>query len=155
MIKAVADTATGRLLGAQIVGPQGVDKRIDVLATAITFGATAADLFHLDLAYAPPYATTKDPVLYTGMALDNAITGRAPLITPAELVERQARGERLQTRGYRATPGRTSCSGRDSRRWPICPAGTRITSPTCGRWPGDAMRITPVQRRAAAGCWAP
>ena len=96
VIKAVADTATGRLLGAQIVGPQGVDKRIDVLATAITFGATAADLFHLDLAYAPPYATTKDPVLYTGMALDNAITGRAPLITPAEVVERQARGERLQ-----------------------------------------------------------
>jgi len=96
VIKAVADTASGRLLGAQIVGPQGVDKRIDVFATAISFGATVADLFHLDLAYAPPYATTKDPVLYTGMALDNAVTGRAPLITAAEIIERQARGEQLQ-----------------------------------------------------------
>jgi len=96
VIKAVADRATGRLLGAQAVGPQGVDKRIDVLATAITYGATAADLFHLDLAYAPPFATTKDPVHYTGMALDNAIAGTAPLITPAELRARVAAGERWQ-----------------------------------------------------------
>jgi NADPH-dependent 2,4-dienoyl-CoA reductase/sulfur reductase-like enzyme/rhodanese-related sulfurtransferase len=96
VIKAIADRASGRVLGAQIVGPQGVDKRIDVLATAITFGAKAADLFHLDLAYAPPFATTKDPVLYTGMALDNALRGSAPLITPAELVARQGAGETLQ-----------------------------------------------------------
>jgi len=95
-IKAVADRATGRLLGAQATGPQGVDKRIDVLATAITFGARAEDLFHLDLAYAPPFATTKEPVHYTGMALDNAITGAAPLITPAELDARLAAGEQVQ-----------------------------------------------------------
>jgi rhodanese-related sulfurtransferase len=67
-----------------------------VLATAITFGAKAADLFHLDLAYAPPFATTKDPVLYTGMALDNALRGSAPLITPAELTSRRAAGETIQ-----------------------------------------------------------
>ena len=96
VIKAIADRATGRVLGAQIVGPQGVDKRIDVLATAITFGAKAADLFHLDLAYAPPFATTKDPVLYTGMALDNAVRGSAPLITPAELDARREAGEVIQ-----------------------------------------------------------
>jgi NADPH-dependent 2,4-dienoyl-CoA reductase/sulfur reductase-like enzyme/rhodanese-related sulfurtransferase len=96
VIKAIADRATGRVLGAQVVGPQGVDKRIDVLATAITFGAKAADLFHLDLAYAPPFATTKDPVLYTGMALDNALRGSAPLMTPAELVSRRAAGETIQ-----------------------------------------------------------
>lgn len=96
VIKAVADRATGRLLGAQAIGPEGVDKRIDVLATAITFGATAADLFHLDLAYSPPFATTKDPVHYTGMALDTAIRGRAPLITPAELDARLAAGEPVQ-----------------------------------------------------------
>jgi pyruvate/2-oxoglutarate dehydrogenase complex dihydrolipoamide dehydrogenase (E3) component len=50
LIKAVADRKTGKLLGAQIVGGAGVDKRIDVLATAITFGAKAEDLMHLDLA---------------------------------------------------------------------------------------------------------
>ncbi len=95
-IKAIADRSTGRILGAQAVGPQGVDKRIDVLATAITFGATAADLFHLDLAYAPPFATTKDPVHYTGMALDTAARGRAPLITPAALDDRLTHGEHIQ-----------------------------------------------------------
>ena len=96
VIKAVADRATGRLLGAQAIGPEGVDKRIDVLATAITFGAKAEDLFHLDLAYSPPFATTKDPVHYTGMALETAIRGRASLITPAELDARVEAGEKLQ-----------------------------------------------------------
>lgn len=88
LIKAVADRETGRVLGAQIIGPEGVDKRIDVLATAITFGAKAEDLFHLDLAYAPPFSTTKDPVLYTGMVLENARTGQ-PVLTPEALVELQ------------------------------------------------------------------
>ena len=101
-IKAVADRASGRLLGAQAVGPEGVDKRIDVLATAITFGATVADLFHLDLAYSPPFATTKDPVHYTGMALETAVRGRAPLISPTDLDERLARGERIQIVDVRA-----------------------------------------------------
>ena len=93
VIKAVADRATGRLLGAQIVGSGGVDKRIDVFATAITFGATADDLSHLDLAYAPPYATTRDPVHYTGMILDNAIRGGRPLLTAQALDELMASGE--------------------------------------------------------------
>lgn len=94
-IKALADKVSGRVLGAQILGTQGVDKRIDVLATAITFKAKAEDLFHLDLAYAPPFATTKDPIHYTGMALDNALHGN-PLMTPAQLVERQHKGESIQ-----------------------------------------------------------
>ncbi|WP_214894213.1 FAD-dependent oxidoreductase [Exiguobacterium sp. H66] len=96
VIKAIADRKTGRVLGAQIVGPQGVDKRIDVLATAITFKAKAEDLFHLDLAYAPPFSTTKDPVLYTGMALDNAIKKTARLVTPETLVEQTATEESIQ-----------------------------------------------------------
>lgn len=94
-IKALADRKTGRILGAQAIGHGGVDKRIDVIATAITFKAKAEDLFHLDLAYAPPFATTKDPVLYTGMALDNAIKHN-PLLTPAELINRQSSNENLQ-----------------------------------------------------------
>ncbi len=81
IIKAVADKKDGRLLGAQIVGFEGVDKRIDVLATAITFGAKAEDLFHLDLAYAPPYSTTKDPVHYAGMILENVIHRGRPVMT--------------------------------------------------------------------------
>lgn len=94
-IKGVADRDSGRFLGAQIVGPEGVDKRIDVFATAITFGASAEDLFHLDLAYAPPFSTTKDPVMYTGMVLENARKG-LPVMTPEELVTIQEEGVPLQ-----------------------------------------------------------
>jgi len=95
-IKAVADKNTGKLLGAQIVGTNGVDKRIDVFATAITFGAKVEDLFHLDLAYAPPFSTTKDPVMYTGMILDNAINKGRELITPEELNRRTENGEKIK-----------------------------------------------------------
>lgn len=89
VIKGVADRKTGRLLGAQIVGKEGVDKRIDVFATAITFQAKVEDLFHLDLAYAPPFSTTKDPVMYTGMILDNIIHRNRPVITKTELQKLQ------------------------------------------------------------------
>lgn len=68
-IKAIADKKDDRLLGVQIVGEEGVDKRIDVLATAMFFGAKTKDLFHLDLAYAPPFSPPKDPVHYIGMIL--------------------------------------------------------------------------------------
>ena len=85
VIKAVADKNTGRILGVQIVGFEGVDKRIDVFATLITYKATVDELFHLDLAYAPPFSTTKDPVHYTGMILDNAINSNRDLITSEAL----------------------------------------------------------------------
>jgi len=86
VIKAIADRNTKRLLGVQIIGGAGVDKRIDVFATLITYKATVDDLFHLDLAYAPPFSTTKDPVHYTGMILENALSRGRKLITPEELV---------------------------------------------------------------------
>ncbi|NCD07864.1 MAG: dehydrogenase [Negativicutes bacterium] len=69
LIKAVADKKTGRVLGAQIIGTAGIDKRIDIFVTAITFGAKAEDLANLDLAYSPPFSTAKDPVIFTGMIL--------------------------------------------------------------------------------------
>ena len=96
IIKGIADRETGRLLGAQVVGYEGVDKRIDVFVTAITFKAKVEDLFHLDLAYAPPFSTTKDPVMYTGMILDNAIHRGRPLMTSAELDGVVASGEKYQ-----------------------------------------------------------
>lgn len=96
VIKAIADRKTGRILGVQIVGEEGVDKRIDVFVTAITFKAKAEDLFHLDLAYAPPFSTAKDPVMYTGMALQNAIEKKNQLITPKDLSERIEKREAIQ-----------------------------------------------------------
>lgn len=81
VIKAIADRKSEKLLGVQIIGYEGVDKRIDVFVTAMTAGLSVSDLFHLDLAYAPPFSTTKDPVLYTGMILDNAIHRGRDIIT--------------------------------------------------------------------------
>lgn len=96
LIKAVADKETERLLGVQIIGFEGVDKRIDIFATLITYGAKVDELFHLDLAYAPPFSTTKDPVHYTGMILDNALNQERPLITSTELKQRLQSGEEIQ-----------------------------------------------------------
>ncbi|SJZ73904.1 NADPH-dependent 2,4-dienoyl-CoA reductase, sulfur reductase [Pilibacter termitis] len=95
LIKAVADRKTHQLLGVQIIGNAGVDKRLDVFATALSFGAKAEDLFQLDLAYSPVYSTTKDPVNYTGMALTNALS-RGKMITPAKLLSWLEAGEELQ-----------------------------------------------------------
>ncbi len=89
VIKGVADRKTGRVLGVQITGKKGVDKRLDVFATAITFGAKAEDLFHLDLAYAPPFSTTKDPVMYTGMILENALNRGRKIVSAKELMEKR------------------------------------------------------------------
>ncbi len=102
VIKAVADRVSGRVLGAQVIGKAGVDKRLDVLVTAITFGAKAEDLFHLDLSYAPPFATTKDPVMYAGMVLTNALERQRDLITAAELKTKLEQGEAVQVIDARA-----------------------------------------------------
>ena len=75
-IKTIFEKDTGRILGAQIVGFEGVDKRIDVLATAIRGGMTAYDLTELELAYAPPFSSAKDPVNMTGFAIENILTGK-------------------------------------------------------------------------------
>lgn len=66
---------TGKLLGAQAVGHDGVDKRLDVLATALKVGMTVNDLAGLELAYAPPYGSAKDPVNLAGMAAQNVLAG--------------------------------------------------------------------------------
>ena len=74
-MKVVFEQETYRLLGAQIVGYEGVDKRIDVLATAIHAGMTVLQLKDLDLAYAPPYSSAKDPVNMAGFMAENIANG--------------------------------------------------------------------------------
>lgn len=74
-MKVVFEKETYRLLGAQIAGYEGVDKRIDVLATAIHAGMKATELKDLDLAYAPPYSSAKDPVNMAGFMIDNIAGG--------------------------------------------------------------------------------
>lgn len=75
-VKVLWDKATHKLLGAQIVGFDGVDKRMDVLATAIRFGAKVTDLANLELCYAPPFGSAKDPVNMVGFVAENVISGK-------------------------------------------------------------------------------
>lgn len=75
MLKLVYDPETGRILGAQAVGGDGVDKRIDVIATAMHFGATVERLTELDLTYAPPFGSAKDPVHMVAFAASNQRAG--------------------------------------------------------------------------------
>ena len=75
-IKALWDRKTLKLLGAQIVGFDGVDKRLDVLAACIRLGAKITDLTRLELCYAPPFGSAKDPVNMLGFTAENIVTGK-------------------------------------------------------------------------------
>lgn len=76
---------SGKILGAQAVGQDGVDKRIDVIATTIRLGGTVHDLAELELSYAPPYGSAKDPVNMLGFVAENLLEGLVGLILPEEL----------------------------------------------------------------------
>ena len=75
-VKALWDKKTHRILGAQMIGFDGVDKRIDVIAAAIRFGAKITDLTTLELCYAPPFGSAKDPVNMLGFTAENIISGK-------------------------------------------------------------------------------
>ena len=75
-LKVLFEKESGKILGAQIAGFGGVDKRCDVLAVAIRAGMTAKDLTQLELCYAPPYSSAKDPVNMAGYAIENLLTGK-------------------------------------------------------------------------------
>ncbi len=77
----------GKILGSQIVGYDGVDKRIDVLATAIRFNGSVQDLIELELAYAPPYSSAKDPVNMVGFVADNLMKNMTDQILCQEFVD--------------------------------------------------------------------
>jgi rhodanese-related sulfurtransferase len=78
-IKILFEPKTGKLLGAQVIGKDGIDKRIDVFATALRNGLTVYDLAELELAYAPPYGSAKDPVNIAGFVAQNILEGRMPV----------------------------------------------------------------------------
>ena len=87
IIKVVYEKITGRLLGAQVMGRKGVDKRIDVYSTALYGGMSVFDLENLDLAYAPPFASAKDPVIMSGMVASNAVRGVCKTVSPTKAPE--------------------------------------------------------------------
>ena len=74
-LKLIFDKETGKIFGAQAIGADGVDKRIDVIATAIKGGLTVEDLTNLELSYAPPYSSAKDPVNMAGYVATNVLLG--------------------------------------------------------------------------------
>jgi len=84
-LKLIFSKLDGRVLGAQAVGYEGVDKRIDVIASAMRFGATVYDLEQLELCYAPPYSSAKDPVNMAGYSADNILSGIVKNVTFGEL----------------------------------------------------------------------
>jgi rhodanese-related sulfurtransferase len=75
-VKVLWDKATHKILGAQIVGFDGVEKRMDVIATAMRFGSKVTDLASLELCYAPPFGSAKDPVNMVGFVAENIISGK-------------------------------------------------------------------------------
>ena len=77
----------GKVLGAQGIGYDGVDKRIDVIATVIRLGGTVEDLTELELAYAPPFSSAKDPVNMIGFVAQNVLTGKSKVMTWEEIAK--------------------------------------------------------------------
>jgi len=91
-LKLVYEVGTRRVLGAQAVGQEGVDKRIDVVATAMHFGATIDDLCGLDLCYAPQFGAAKDPVHIAAQVACNQEDGLVEIVQPGELLESPGAG---------------------------------------------------------------
>ncbi len=93
LVKLVAEKSSGKLLGGQVVGPGETAKRIDVLATALSFGATVDDLANTDLAYAPPYNSALDPLHNAANVIRNKQSGLARALTPMEVESKLKSGD--------------------------------------------------------------
>jgi len=104
IIKLIADRKTGRLLGAQAVGPGGADKRIDVAVTALSAGMTVDDISKLDLVYAPPYAPAMDNLITAADIIKNKIAGLAEGLTPEEVKQRMDAGANFVLLDVRTPP---------------------------------------------------
>lgn len=97
-VKLIVERETGRLLGAQIIGEGGVDKRIDVIATALYARLNVTDLENLDLAYAPQFSAAKDPVIMAGFVAANVSRAEIGTITCAQLSEKMGRIQLVDVR---------------------------------------------------------
>ena len=86
-IKAIFDN-DGKILGAQAIGYKGVEKRLDVLATTMRLGGTIYDLTELELSYAPPFSSAKDPVNMVGYVAENILTGKSEVVLPRDVDSR-------------------------------------------------------------------
>jgi len=95
VLKLIFDPSSGEILGAQGIGIEGVDKRIDVIATAIRGGITAPELADLELAYAPPFGSAKDPVNMLGYIAENVISGLVETAQWNEIESFTSRGYEL------------------------------------------------------------
>lgn len=93
LVKLVAEKSSGKLLGGQVVGPGDTAKRIDVLATALSFSATVDDLANTDLAYAPPYNSALDPLHNAANVIRNKQSGLARALTPMEVERKLKSGD--------------------------------------------------------------
>ena len=94
-LKIIIDPTTGLILGAQGVGKDGVDKRIDVIATAIRAGLEAVELADLELAYAPPFGSAKDPVNMLGYMAENILSGLTSNVQWSDIAALKAKGSYL------------------------------------------------------------
>ncbi|MDP3306220.1 MAG: FAD-dependent oxidoreductase [Erysipelotrichaceae bacterium] len=90
IIKCYFTPIDGVLLGAQIIGSQGVDKRIDTLAVAVRYGMKVTDLQDFELAYAPPFGSAKDPVNMAGYVAENVLIGKTRQVSPLEIMHSDA-----------------------------------------------------------------
>jgi NADPH-dependent 2,4-dienoyl-CoA reductase/sulfur reductase-like enzyme/rhodanese-related sulfurtransferase len=91
-MKLIFDPNDAAILGAQVVGRKGVDKRVDVIATAMAAGLSADRLADLELAYAPPFSSAKDPVNMLGYMAENVLSGDCDVVAPNEVARLVARG---------------------------------------------------------------
>ena len=145
-MKVLFRKSDGRVLGAQAVGEDGVDKRISELALAIQLGATVYDLEEVELCYAPPFGSAKDPINFAGMVAAGVLRGDMPVshwdavqrrVPPRRAREGRARGGAGAGRGQH--PARSSCA----RASTSCPATARSSS-------SAAPASAPTTRRAAS-----
>ena len=93
LIKLVVNKDNGKILGAQMIGPGDIDKRLDVAATTMTYGGTVRELANTDLGYAPPYSSAIDMVAHAANIIRNKIDGIAKSVTPMEVKKKMDAGE--------------------------------------------------------------